>query len=215
MSLQPAFRSTMFGPLFASGEILTGFACALIAMAWLLARPPLADVVSVEALNDLGNLLFTFLILWAYMALFQFVPVWIADLRNDVIWYLPRSRGGWQWVAWAQFLFHFALPFFLLLMRPINRNPWALAAVAGLLLFMHLVYVYYQILPVFPDTHLWVHWMDFVAPFGVGGLWLANFVWDLKHGPVLPAHDLNREAALHFHQLDQEQEALEREAHHA
>ena len=63
MSLQPAFRSTMFGPLFASGELLTGFACALIVLAWLLYRSPLADVVSVEALGDLGNLLFTFRVL--------------------------------------------------------------------------------------------------------------------------------------------------------
>jgi len=215
MSLQPAFRSTMFGPLFVSGELLTGFACALIVLAWLLNRSPLADLVSVEALGDLGNLLFTFLVLWAYMEFFQFMLIWIADLRYDIIWYLPRTQGVWLWVVGALLLFHFAIPFFLLLMRSIKRNPRALAMVAGLLLFMHLVYVYFQILPAFPDTRIWVHWMDFVAPFGVGGVWLANFLWDLKRGPVLPLHDLNRETALHYHEVDREQEALQRELHHA
>ena len=121
MSLQPAFRSTIIAPLFASGEILVGFACALLVMAWLVARPPL--VVSADAVGDLGSLLFTFLIIWAYMAFFQFMLIWIANLPYDVMWYLPRSSGGWQYVAWALFVFHFAMPFFLLLMRDVKQQP--------------------------------------------------------------------------------------------
>ncbi len=214
MSLQPAFRSSIFGPLFASGEMLTGFACALVVLAWLVVRPPVAEMVSVEALNDLGNLLFTFLIFWAYLTFFQFMLIWIADLPYDVIWYLPRSRGGWEWVVWALVVFHFVLPFFLLLSRDVKRNPVALAALAGLLLFMHLVYMYYQVLPAFPEDPITEHWMDVLAPFGVGGLWLACFVWDLKRGPVLPQHDANREAALHFRHLDEETAVRAQEVQH-
>jgi hypothetical protein len=215
MSLQPAFRSTIFGPLFASGELLTGFACALVVMAWLVARPPLARLVSVEALNDLGNLLFTFLIIWAYMEFFQFMLIWIANLPYDVIWYLPRSTEGWQWVVWAIGIFHFAVPFFLLLSRDVKREPRALAALAGLILFMHLIYLYYQVLPAFPDTTLAEHWMDVLAPFAVGGLWLANFAWDLKSGPVLPQHDPSEQAAIHYRALDQEEAArAAEEVHH-
>ena len=51
------------------------------------------------------------------MVWFQFMLIWIANLPSTSIWYLPRSRGGWQWVAWALFVFHFAVPFFLLLLR--------------------------------------------------------------------------------------------------
>jgi hypothetical protein len=214
MSLQPAFRSTIFGPLFASGEILTGFACTLIVLAWLVVRPPLADMVSVEAVNDLGSLLFTFLILWAYMTFFQFMLIWIADLPYDVIWYLPRISGGWQWVVLALVVGHFVIPFFLLLMRDIKRSPRALAALAGLILFMHLAYLYYQVLPAFPPADLADHWMDFVAPFAVGGLWLPYFLQDLKRDPLLPLHDVNQAAAVHFRELDREQQAREEELRH-
>ena len=117
MSLQPGFRSTIFGPLIAVGEIVGGFTFTLIVTAWLLHRPPLADMVSVEAFNDLGNLLFTFLFIWGYLNFFQIMLIWIANLPYDISWYLPRVRGGWQWVGWALFIFHFAIPFFLLLMR--------------------------------------------------------------------------------------------------
>jgi hypothetical protein len=215
MSLQPAFRSTIFGPLFATGEILTGFSCTLIALAWLARRPPLADLISLEAVNDLGSLLFTFLCLWAYMTFFQFMLIWIADLPYDVIWYLPRTTGGWQWVVLVLVIGHFAFPFFCLLIRDIKRNPKALAALSGLILVMHLAYIYYQVLPAFGPTDFVDHWVDVVTPFAIGGFWLPYFLQDLKRDPLLPTHDLNQEAAIHYREMDREQQAREKELRHA
>lgn len=215
MSLQPGFRSTIFGPLFASGEILTGHACALVVLAWLVARPPLADRFSLEAFNDLGNLLFTFVIIWSYMGYFQFMLVWIANLPYDVSWYVPRLQGGWKWVAWALVVFQFAVPFILLLMRDVKRDPLALAKVAGLVLFMQLVYEYFQVLPAFGDTRPLDHWMDFLTPVGLGGLWLAYFLWQLPRVPVLPAHDLNEGSAVRLRRHDVEAAAREQEVPHA
>jgi hypothetical protein len=214
MSLQPAFHSSIFGPLVASGQLLSGHAFAVLLLAWLAASPPLANLVSREVLNDLGNLLFTFLIIWAYMVWFQFMLIWIGNLPSDVIWYVTRSQGGWQWVAWTLFVFHFAVPFFLLLMRNVKRDPAFLAMTAGLILFMHLVFMYYQVLPSFPNTHLSEHWIDFLTPVGVGGIWLAYFLWQLKGRPVLPEHDLSREDAVHLRQRDVEQTAREEAIHH-
>jgi hypothetical protein len=233
MSLQPGFRSTIFGPWFATGEILAGMACTLIVLGWILGPrreldplspheeavrtpdTPLADLVSVEALNDLGNLLFTFLIIWAYMTFFQFMLTWIADLPYDVSWYTPRGQGGWQYVAWAVFVLQFSVPFFLLLMRPIKRNPRTLGATAALILGMHLVFTYYQLMPSFVQaTTLAQHWMDFLTPLGLGGLWVPYFLWQLTRAPLLPAHDANREGAIHLRYLDEEQAVREAELRH-
>lgn len=214
MSLQPAFRSTIYGPVFAASELLSAHAFAVIVLAWLIARPPLAAVYSKEAFIDLGSLLFTFLIVWAYVLFFQFMLIWIANLRYDNIWLLARVRGGWQWVAWALFVLAFAVPFFLLLMRGIKTDPRSLAQVGWLLLFMQLVFMYFQIMPFFPGTHIGQHWMDFLTPVGVGGLWLAFFCWQLKRAPMLPRHDVNAPAAAHLHHLDQEQRAREEALHH-
>jgi hypothetical protein len=214
MSLQPEFRSTIFGPLVASGQFLSGQAFAILVLAWLVARPPVANLISLEALNDLGNVLFTFLIIWTYMGFFQYMLVWIANLPYDISWYLPRSSGGWEWVGWSLIIFHFAIPFFLLLMRDIKRNPAALAMVAGLILFMHLVYSYFEVMPAFPDTTIVEHWMDLLTPIGLGGIWLAFFLWQLKQNPVLPRHDESRESAIHLHQHDLEEAAREEQLHH-
>jgi hypothetical protein len=198
MSIQPSFHSTMFGVLYAVGQLLSAHAFALVLLTRLVSSPPLVDFVSRDTLNDLGNLLFTFLVLWAYLTFAQFMLIWMANLPEEVIWYLPRVRGGWLVVTWALVVFHFAVPFFALLMRDVKRNPQRLARVAGLLLVMQLVFLFYQIEPPFQGTTFADHWMDFLTPFGVGGIWLAFFLWTLRRRPVLPLHDLNRAEALHL-----------------
>jgi hypothetical protein len=214
MSVQPEFHSTIFPPEFAAGQLLTAHAFAVLVLAWLISRPPLANLVSLETLNDLGNLLLTFLVIWAYMAFFEFMLSWIANLPEEAAWYLARGRNGWQWVAWAIFVLHFAVPFFFLLLRDVKRDPRALAAVAGLILFMHLAFLYFQIMPAFPDTWIGQHWMDFLTPVGIGGIWLAYYLWQLGTRPVLPLHDSNREDAAHLRQLDVDATAREEAINH-
>ncbi len=209
MSLQPGFHSTIWGPLFAAGQLLSGLAFALVVLAWLVNRPPLAEVVSHKVRYDLASLLFTLLILWAYMAWFQFMLIWIANLPVDVVWYLPRAGRPWLWAIWTIVLLHFAVPFFLLLMRPIKRNSKAVAWIAGLILLMQLAFNYYQVIPEVAAPRLSEHWMELFVPIGVGGVWLASFMMHLRGCPLLPLHDYNRAAAMHLRSLDAEEAARE------
>jgi hypothetical protein len=211
MSLQPHWYSTIFSVLFAVGQILSGLSFAIVMLVLLRRREPLARVIAPDTLNDLGNLLLTFVVLWTYMAFSQFMLIWVGNLPEEIVWYLPRTEGGWEYVAWAIMLFHFLVPFFLLLSRDLKRNPVTLGLLAGGLLFMQLVQLSWQILPAFPDTTLVDHWMDFVAPFGVGGIWLAFFVWQLQRRPLLPRHDPSRQEAVHLRERDRE-EARRQEA---
>jgi len=205
MSLVPVFHSTIWGPLFATGQLLSALAAALVVLPWLVDRPPLAEVVSRGVRKDFASLLLTLLILWAYMAFFQFMLIWIANLPVDVVWYLPRATKAWQAVAWAIFLLHFAAPFVLLLMRPIKRNSTTTAWIAGLILFMQLVFLDYQVLPGSSTLTLGTSWLVFLVPVGIGGIWLAHFLWQIERYPVLPLHDYNRETALHLRRLDDEE----------
>ena len=110
---------------------------------------------------------------------------------------------------WAIFLFHFTVPFFLLLMRPIKRSSKAVAWIAGLILFMQLVFMYYQVMPGLSAAGLREQWMDVLLPIGIGGIWLADFLRQLRRYPLLPLHDYNREAALRLRGLDEEEAARE------
>jgi hypothetical protein len=88
-------------------------------------------------------------------------------------------------------VFHFALPFALLLSRALKRNARALARVAGLMLLMQLVDLYWLIGPdlaghgeVRPAFH--PHLLDLAAVLGLLGLWLVLFVRQLDGAALLP-----------------------------
>jgi hypothetical protein len=214
MSLQPAFRSTIIGPLYASGHLLSALALVVVALAVLLGRSPLSEYASADVLNDLGNLLLTFVVIWAYMVYFQFMLVWIADLPHEVLWFLPRSAGGWRVVVWALVILHFAVPFFLLLLRDVKRYPPALAGVAALLLVTHLTYCFYQVLPAFPNATPVGYVMAVGTTLGIGGLWLADYLWELGRRPLVARNDPGRAAALHLRQVDEAEEAEFEEVGH-
>jgi hypothetical protein len=86
-------------------------------------------------------------------------------------------------------LFHFAVPFLLLLSRDIKRRTGALSVVAAVIVLMHLLNQFWMVAPAFYPNGLHLHWLDVAAPVGIGGIWLAVFSWQLKSQALLPRHD--------------------------
>jgi hypothetical protein len=196
MSLEPHWHSTIYGLLFMAGYALEGVAFAIIVAHLLARRGPLAAVALPARFHDLGNLTLTFVLLWTYMAFAQFLIVWAENLTDEIPWYLHRTMGGWQGIALVLILLQFALPFALLLSRATKRSSYALSLVAVLILAMRMVDLFWLVVPAFHPMRLSVHWMDGVAPIGIGGIWLAVFAWHLKGKPLVPLHDPRLQTAL-------------------
>jgi hypothetical protein len=196
MSLEPRWYSTIFGLMIIEGQVLSAMALAIAAGVLLAGCAPLGRVLQPRHLHDLGKLLLAFVMVWAYLAFSQLLIMWSGNLPEEISWYLRRLAGGWQWVGVALLLFHFALPFVLLLSREIKRNPRTLARLAALVLVMRVVDLFWLTAPEFPPAGFHFHWMDIAAPVGVGGLWLAAFAWQLKTWPLLPVGDPNLAEAL-------------------
>jgi hypothetical protein len=189
MSLEPHWFSTIYGAMFLIGEVLESFAF-VIALAIVLARwSPLKEYMTPQHLHDLGNLMFAFMVLWAYLSFSQFIIIWAGNLPEEIPWYLRRLNGGWGWVALTLVIFHFATPFVLLLMRGIKRHTDRLFRVCMLMIAIRLVDVYWVVEPSFYNRQLKVHWMDFATPLAVGGLWMAGYFWQLKSRPLVPLRD--------------------------
>jgi hypothetical protein len=189
MSLEPHWFSTMYGVLFIAGQALTAFAFAIVVLVLLAETPPLSGYVGQRHYHDLGKLMLAFVMFWAYVSFSQYLIIWAGNLPEEVPWYLRRLQGGWGWIAGAILVFHFVLPFLLLLPATANRNPRILAAVAGLVVFMRLVDVFWLTQPALAGSRFRIHWMDLLAPIGIGGLWLAVFLWQLGKRPLLPMND--------------------------
>jgi hypothetical protein len=189
MSLEPHFASTIFGMIFIIMPALAAMSFTIIVTMFLSKHRPHSEVITPDHFNDLGNILLTFVMLWAYMSFAQFLIIWAGNLQDENFWYVTRATGGWVPVALFIILFHFAVPFILLLNRPVKRHMKALAFVGGGLIVMTWVDLYWFIMPAFYPFGPRLHWMDIVAPFAVGGLWLAFFARQLKAMPRLPLND--------------------------
>jgi len=187
MSLDPHWFSTIFGVLVAGGWGLSTLAFAIVSMRMLSRRGLVGDIFRPSYVNDLGSLLFAFVMLWAYIAVSQLIIVWSGNLPEEIPWYLTRLDRGWQWVALLLVLGHFVLPFLLLLSRDLKRRHGMLAWVAGGVVLARLLDLFWL---VGPELHggpgLAVHWLDVAAPLAVGGLWLALFARLLAGRPLLP-----------------------------
>jgi len=189
LSLEPDWFSTMFLVLIVIGQMLTGLAFAILLLAWLHRSEPFAATVTETHFYHLGMLLFAFVMLWTYMAFSQLLVIYSGNLPHEIVWYTHRIAGNWKVVVWFLVLFHFFIPFFLLLSRDLKHNPRALAAIAGVVFFAHIVDVYWLIAPSFSTTGIRLHWLDFAAPIGLGGIWLAAFARRLNGHPLLVHND--------------------------
>jgi hypothetical protein len=186
MSLEPLWYSTIYGLRIAVGQLLAGLAFAIVVAWWLAQRAPLAEVLTPDYFQDLGNFLLTFVMAWIYVAFSQYLIIWSANLPEEIPWYLRRGSGSWGWVAALLLLLHFLVPFVLLLARPLKRRGTLLAAVAAGLLVAHFIELYWLVMPAFYPSGLDVHWLDVVLPVGAGGVWSACFLWQLRRRSVLP-----------------------------
>ena len=100
MSLEPQWASTIYGPMLITGDAMATFALMIVVTAFLARASPMSEIATPGRLNDLGNLLLAFVMLWAYMSFCQYLIVWSGNLTEEIPWYLRRTRGGWQWVLW-------------------------------------------------------------------------------------------------------------------
>jgi hypothetical protein len=189
MSLEPHWYSTIYGMVFLIGQLLVTLAAAIVLLAVFVPFDPFAAVVTPAHVHDLGNLLLAFVLLWAYVAFSQFLIIWSANLPEEVPWYLHRTRGGWEWIGVVVLVGHFALPFVLLLARGMKRRLQTLATIAGVVIVMRLLDLFWLVLPAFYPAGLRVHWLDLVASLGVGGFWMALFMRLLQGQALLPLYE--------------------------
>jgi hypothetical protein len=196
MSLEPRWSSTIYGAMVITGDALATLALMIVVASLLAEARPGPAAATADQLHDLGNLLLAFVMLWAYMSFSQFLIIWSGNLTEEIPWYLRRTRGGWEWVALALLLFHFFLPFFVLLYREGKRDGRFLRRVAILVLAMHGVDLIWLILPAaFDPRSPRIPWgalpLCVTAVAGIGGIWTAFFIGTLKRRPLVPLNDPN------------------------
>jgi len=169
-SLTPNWYSSGFGLLVGTGQMLSGAAFGVAMGAWSSRREDVSPVARRD-FHDLGNLLLMYVLTWAYLAFTQFLVIWAENMPKEIHWYVRRLETGWVFLGWIVVSLHFALPFLILLSRTAKRSPKLMGMLAAALLVVHMIQVYWLVIPsVRPDAFS-IAWSDPVALFLVAGAW--------------------------------------------
>lgn len=188
MSLDPSWISTIYGLLILAGEVLSAICFAVVVERILVRYPPMSEMLKPDYVHDHGKLMLTFVMVWAYFGFSQWLIIWAGNLPEEITWYMTRLNGGWGYIGLFLVVFHFAVPFVLLLSRSFKRDVTRLVWLAIWLMLMRYLDIFWNIEPNFSST-VTVTWADVVVPVAMGGLWLAYFFRNLGSLPLLPAYD--------------------------
>ncbi len=188
MSIDPSWISTIYGLLILIGEVLSAMCFAVVIERILFRYKPMSELLTPDFVQDHGKWMLTFVMVWAYFSFSQWLIIWAGNLPDEISWYMARLSGGWAYIGLSLVVFHFSVPFALLLSRSFKRKIGQLVWLAVLLMVMRYVDLFWIIEPNF-SAHLRLTPADVVVPIGMGGLWLAYFFRNLGSMPLLPLYD--------------------------
>ena len=189
LSITPGWPSTIYAMIVIVGQGITGLAIGIILGSVLVKYEPMKATLDEVVFHDNGKLLFAFVMLWAYTSFSQWLIIWSGNLPDEISWYLDRLRNGWGWFSLFLVLFHFCVPFCILLSAALKKNPARLVWVAAWMILMRVVDLIWNVEPNYNRGHFNLSWMDIVIPLGLVGIWSALFLRNLMSRPLLAVHD--------------------------
>jgi len=194
MSLDPTWYSSVYGLLFLVGQGYSVLALGIIVSLVLSQGEPFKTILRQTEQHDLGKFTFAFVMLNIYLAFSQFLIIWSGNLPEEIPWYLDRIRGGWGVIITLDFIFHWLIPFSLLLSRDIKRNKKRLMWVCAWMLFAKAFDLFWLIEPNFKDAARNLHFswgiLEYVAvPVAMVAFWVAFYCTRLKARPLVQTND--------------------------
>jgi hypothetical protein len=204
MSLEPNWYSTMFGVrVFASSVLIAHATIILITLGLRRARV-VGDEINVEHYHDLGKLMFGFLVFWAYISFSEFMLIWYASIPEETIYYHRRwDTPWWRTLSVSIVVLKFIVPFYLVISRNAKRNYGLIGLAAGWIGVMHLVELYYWVMPNYRDLgELSLSFAGLATDVGCVlaalGLYFAVVFRRMLRHPVIPIRDPRIGRALRF-----------------
>ena len=194
MSLDVTWYSSVYGLLFLVGQGYQVLALGIIVSIGLSKGEPFKTILRQTEQHDLGKFTFAFVMLNIYLAFSQFLIIWSGNLPEEIPWYLDRFQGGWGVIITLDFIFHWLIPFTLLLSRDIKRNKKRLVLVCQWMIFAKAFDLFWLIEPNFPGTARNLHFswgiLEYIAvPVALVSFWIAYFCMQLKTRPLVQTND--------------------------
>lgn len=184
MSMRPEWFSTMYGIWFLVQMGLAAMAVVAIIVGTQARTEPFNKVVTPQLTKDIGNLLLTMTLLWAYFSFSQYLIIWSGNLPETTSYWLERRQGGFESLGASLVAFGFFIPFLMLLSPRMKREPKNLAFVGIVILAFRFLDLHYNFYPMISKTVV-PRLGDIGALLFFGGVWCIAFALFVTGKPLL------------------------------
>jgi Ni/Fe-hydrogenase subunit HybB-like protein len=127
VSQTPGWHSTIFGPYFIIGAILSGVS-AVVTILYILRRfmRNMKYFIRLEHFEGLGFLILVFSLAWGYFFFNEYILHWYGgeEAVRDLLTF--HATGPESWVWYLMLTCNFFIPALTLWNRKIRRTPWAI-----------------------------------------------------------------------------------------
>ena len=194
MSMDVTWYSSVYGLLFLVGQGYSVLALSIITALSLSKAEPFKTILRGTEQYDLGKFTFAFVMLNIYLAFAQFLIIWSGNLPEEIPWYMNRIQGHWGVMLTLDFIFHWLIPFSLLLSKDIKKNKKRLIRVCQWMIFAKAFDLFVLVEPNYKDAARNLHFswgiLEYVAvPMAMVSLWVAYYCWNLTTRPLVQTND--------------------------
>ncbi len=202
-SLDVTWYSSVYGLQFLVAQGYAVLALGILTLILLSRYEPIKSMFRVTEQHDMGKLLFAFVMLNIYLCFAEFLIIWSGNVPDEIPWYLNRIRGGWWVICSLDVIFHWVIPFCILLSRDIKRSKSKMIWVCAFMLVARLLDMFWLIEPNFPDAAGNLHITGNIGilayvtvPIAVVAFWIAFYLNELGKRPLINVNDPHTEELL-------------------
>ena len=149
-------------------------------------------------LKDFAKYIFILSIIWTYMWFAQYILIWYANIPEETVYYLPRTKGEFTPLFYLELFLNFAIPFALLLSNYLVSHKNTLLAICIVIIFGHWVDLYLQII-VGTYGKLEIGMIEIGTFLGFAGMFAFIVARALKSAPLVAKNHPYLEESLSHH----------------
>ena len=138
-----------FSTIFAVRNFVMGFyhgSVLILIIVILLNKAGYLPFLHNSHLKDFTKYVFMLGIVWAYTWFSQYILIWYANIPEETVYYLPRTKGEFKFFFYAELIINWLVPFVLLMSGKVQTNKNALLAICIFLMFGQWVDLYQQVI---------------------------------------------------------------------
>lgn len=149
-------------------------------------------------LRDFSKYIFILSIIWAYTWFAQYILIWYANIPEETIYYIPRTKGEFMPFFYLELVLNWLIPFLVLLSSNIGSRKNVLIGVAIVLIIGQWIDVYQQI---YPGTihHVHIGFIEVGSFLGYVGLFILVLGYTLKRTALVPKNHPYLEECIKHH----------------